>query len=76
MKRFKENLKEEEKYALKRAELSASKATRKVAVNKAKLDLHTKRQEKVRARDGMARGVADHTLSHPPHRKQPSTGSK
>lgn len=49
MKRFKENLKEEEKLALKRAEVTANKANRKVAVNKAKLDLQTKRIEKVRS---------------------------
>ena len=53
MKRFKENLKEEEKLALKRAEVTANKADRKVAVNKAKLELQTKRIEKVR-------GVWDH----------------
>ena len=51
MKRFKDNLKEEEKLALKRAELSATKATRKTVMNKAKLDLQTKRQEKVRERE-------------------------
>lgn len=48
MKRFKENLKEEEKLALKRVELSgAPKSERKVALNKTKLDLHSKREAKV-----------------------------
>ena len=47
MKRFKDNLKEEEKLAIKRVEVSATKSERKVAVNKTKLELHTKRGAKV-----------------------------
>lgn len=49
MKRFKENLKEEEKLAVKRVELSAPKREqRRMAVNKTKLDLQSKRTDKVR----------------------------
>ena len=47
MKRFKDNLKEEEKLAIKRVELSAPKPERKTAVNKTKLDLQSKRGAKV-----------------------------
>lgn len=41
-------MKEEEKLAIKRVEVSAPKSERKVAVNKTKLDLQTKRGAKVR----------------------------
>lgn len=47
MKRFKENLKEEEKLAVKRVEVSSAKSERKVAVNRSKLELQYKRVEKV-----------------------------
>ena len=47
IKRFKENLKEEEKLAIKGIESSTAKSERKMAVNKAKLDLQSKRGEKV-----------------------------
>lgn len=48
MKRHKENLKEEEKLALKTAEVSAtSKTDRKRALNEAKADNLAKRQQKV-----------------------------
>lgn len=71
LKRFKENLKEEEKLALKRAEVSANKANRKVIVNKTKLDLHTKRQEKVRKGMFAAGMLLDGTC-----RRKPSAASK
>lgn len=46
-KRFKENRKEEEKLAIKRAEVSASKADRKQALTTAKAEIQIKRMQKV-----------------------------
>ena len=48
LKQFKDNLKEEEKLEVKRVEASSTKAERKIAVNQVKLDLQTRRPEKVR----------------------------
>lgn len=47
MKRFKDNMKEEEKLAVKKVEVSVSKSGRKIAVNQAKLELQAKRTDKV-----------------------------
>lgn len=47
MKRFKDNMKEEEKLAVKKVEVSVSKPGRKIAVNQAKLELQAKRMDKV-----------------------------
>lgn len=48
MKKFKEQLKDEEKTAVRRVESSATRADRKMAVNKAKLELQSRRAEKVK----------------------------
>ncbi len=62
LKRFKENLKEEEKTAVKRVEQSSSKADKKNAVSQIKVQLQEKRTEKVRARrkKGQVVGVETH----------------
>ncbi len=47
-KRFKDNLKEEEKLAVRKVEVSVSKADKKVVMNQTKLELQSKRTQKVR----------------------------
>ena len=69
MKRFKDNMKEEEKLAVKKVEVSVSKPERKVAVNQAKLELQAKRMDKVGLNHTPDMPLI-HTLPHPLHHRR------